>query len=79
MKTQKRKIRIGVLINAIYSDYSASIIEGISKFCQENDCTQVVFSVLRGNNVSHYDFHYDSIKKLISPNNLDVLVIASAH
>lgn len=78
MKTQKRKIRIGVLINAIYSDYSASIIEGISKFCQENDCTQVVFSVLRGNNVSHYDFHYDSIKKLISPNNLDVLVIASA-
>lgn len=78
MKNQKRKIRIGVLINAIYSDYSASIIEGISKFCQENDCTQVVFSVLRGNNVSHYDFHYDSIKKLISPNNLDVLVIASA-
>lgn len=72
------KVSIGLFINAIYSDYSASIIEGVSKFCNEHDCVLIVFPILRGNNVSHYDFHYDTIKKLINSNNIDVLIIASA-
>lgn len=73
-----RKFRIGILINAIYSDYSASVIDGINKFCKENDCVQIVFSILRGNNSSRYDFQYDSITSLINPQNIDVLIIASA-
>ena len=73
-----KKLRIGVLINAIFSDYSASVIDGISKYCKEHDCVQVVFSILRGNNSTLYDFQYDAIKSFVSPNNIDVLVIASA-
>ena len=73
-----RKFRIGILINAIYYDYSASVIDGINKFCKENDCVQIVFSILRGNNSSRYDFQYDSITSLINPQNIDVLIIASA-
>ncbi|MBR5933075.1 MAG: GGDEF domain-containing protein [Treponema sp.] len=73
-----RKFRIGVLINNMYSDYGSNVIEGIEKFCKEHDCNQIIFPLLRGNALSKYDFHYNSLSRLINPGNIDVLIICSA-
>lgn len=73
-----RKFRIGVLIDAIYSDYSSCVIDGINEFCKEHDCVQFVFSVSHGGSLSHYGFHYDSIGSFISPQNIDALIIVSS-
>lgn len=74
----KRKFRVGVLINNMYSDYGTTVLEGIDKFCRENDCKQIIFPLLRGNTLSQYDFHYDSLSALINPGNVDVLIVCSA-
>lgn len=73
-----KKIRIGLLINAAYSDYGASIIEGMSSYCRENDCSLIVFPVMRETQGGRFNFQYDAMVKLINPNNIDVLVICSA-
>lgn len=73
-----KKIRIGVLINVMYSDYASSFLNGIECFCKEHDCTHIVFPLLRGSTVSRYDFHYNSLISHINPNNIDVLIVASA-
>lgn len=73
-----KKIRIGVLINAAYSDYGASIIDGVSRFCRENNCTQIVFPVIREVQGARFNFQYDAMMKLINPNNIDVLVVCAA-
>ena len=72
------KLRIGVLINAVYSDYGASIIEGISRYCRENNCSLIVFPMIRETQGGRYNFHYDAMVKLINPNNIDVIIICSA-
>ena len=64
------KLRIGVLINAVYSDYGASIIEGISRYCRENNCSLIVFPMIRETQGGRYNFQYDAMLKLINPNNI---------
>lgn len=73
-----KKVRIGVLINAAYSDYGASIIEGVSRYCRENDCTSIVFPVLREAQGGRFNFQYDAMLKLINPSNIDVLIVCAA-
>lgn len=74
----EKKVRIGVFINAAYSDYGAAIIEGVSRYCRENDCTLIVFPVLREAQGGRFNFQYDAMLKLINPNNFDVLIVCSA-
>lgn len=71
-------MRIGVLINAAYSDYGASIIDGVSQFCRENNCSLIVFPMMRETQGGRFNFQYDAMIKLINPNNIDVLIICSA-
>ena len=73
----ERKLRVGVLINTIYSDYSSTFLSGIDKFCKDNNYDQVIFPLLR-ENTSTYDYIYDSNFSFLSNQNIDILVINSS-
>ena len=45
----ERKLRVGVLINTIYSDYSSTFLSGIDKFCKDNNLICMAGS----------DYHHD--------------------
>lgn len=72
-----QKIRIGVLLNTMYSEYSSCVIDGIEQFCQEHGCVQIIFPLLRGITPTKYDFQFNSISSFIDSNNIDVLIVST--
>lgn len=72
-----KNLRIGVLINTMYSDYSISFVSGVEKFCKENDCECIVFPLLREKNSGRFDYNYDTNLSFLNSNNVDVLVLNS--
>lgn len=52
------KTRIGVLLNTMYSEYSAVVIDAIEKYCKEHDAVQILFPLLRGITPTKYDFQF---------------------
>lgn len=72
-----QKIRIGVLLNTMYSEYSSCVIDGIEKYCKEHGCVQIIYPLLRGITPTNYDFQFNSISAFIDSNNIDVLVVST--
>lgn len=72
------KTRIGVLLNTMYSEYSAVVIDAIEKYCKEHDAVQILFPLLRGITPTKYDFQFNSISSFINPSNIDVLIVSTA-
>lgn len=70
--------RIGILINTIYSDYSIMFLNGVEKYCRENDCSCYIFPLAHGSNTGIYEYHYEVLLQFISKNNIDGLLIASS-
>lgn len=73
-----RKIRVGVLINAIYSDYSSSFISGLEKYCSKNGYILTVFPISIADIAGRYDYQYECVYDFINTSNIDVLVLATA-
>lgn len=69
---------MGFLINAIYSSYSASFIDGMEKYCKQNDCILIVFPISISKLKGIYDYQYDLVYDFIRKENIDVLVLATA-
>lgn len=74
----ERRLRVGVLINTMYSDYSSTFLMGIDKYCKEKNYDQVIIPLLREVNSGPYDYIYDSNFSFLTNANIDVLVINSA-
>ena len=72
------KKRVGVLVNTIYSEYCVSFMEGVDRYCKDNDCSYVLFPLEHGKNSGIYDYHCDTMMSFLSKNNLDGMVFASA-
>lgn len=72
-----KKIRIGVLLNTMYSEYSSCVIDGIEEYCKEHGCVQIIYPLLRGITPTNYDFQFNSIGAFIDSCNIDVLVIST--
>ena len=70
--------RVGVLVNTIYSEYSVAFMEGIDRYCAENDCSYVLFPLEHGKNSGIYDYHCETLLSFVNKNNLDGIVFATA-
>ena len=72
------KLRIGLAIDYVYSDYSIALLEGIKKACKDFNAELLIFPIGELNNISFaYDYQYTATAALISSKNLDGLVFAS--
>lgn len=73
-----RKIRIGVLVNAVYSEYSSSIVEGLNRYCAEKNCVLVIFPLAVGDTTGRFNYQYEAVYNFINKSAIDVLLIATA-
>ena len=72
------KLRIGLAIDYVYSDYSIALLDGIKKACKDFNAELLIFPIGELNNISFaYDYQYTATAALISSKNLDGLVFAS--
>lgn len=72
------KLRVGLLIDYVYSDYSIALLEGIRKACEELNAELLVFPIGELHNISFaFDYQYAAVAALISSRNLDGLIFAS--
>lgn len=75
---KREKIRIGYIADYLNTEYSESLINGISTYCQENDIELVIFQIgLIKSSKTGYDYQYLSIASQITQNNLDGIIIPS--
>ena len=75
----KEKMKIGIVINNLISDYEKEFLNGVSKFCEENNCVPLLFPIGELNS-PYFPFEYQQkiISSLITKNNVDGIIIASA-
>lgn len=72
------KIRIGLAIDYLSSEYSESLITNVQKFCNENNVDLLIFPIGELNKQSKtFSYQNTAISPLISKNNLDGLIMTS--
>lgn len=73
-----RKLRVGLVIDYVYSDYSIALLNGIKKACKDLNAELLIFPIGELHNIAFaYDYQYTATAALISSKNLDGLVFAS--
>lgn len=75
----EKKIRIGLVIDYLASEYSENLLRGISFFCKERNIDLIVFAIgeIKGNSSQTYNYQYVAITSQIKKENIDGIVIAS--
>ena len=72
------KLRVGLLIDYIYSDYSQYMLRGMQKACLDFDAQLFIFPIGELHNVQFsYDYQYASAAALVSSANLDGVIFTS--
>ena len=72
------KIRIGLLVDYLESEYSESLIKGVSTFCKTKGISLYIFFVGEIKNVdTTFNYQYVASASFVTQNNLDGVVIAS--
>ena len=72
------KIRIGLLVDYLESEYSESLIKGLSTFCKTKGISLYIFFVGEIKNVdTTFNYQYVAAASFITQNNLDGVVITS--
>ena len=72
------KIRIGLLVDYLESEYSDSLIKGLSTFCKTKGISLYIFFVGEIKNVdTTFNYQYVAAASFITQNNLDGVVITS--
>lgn len=73
-----RKLRIGLVIDYINSDYSQVIVSGIKSACEKLNGELYIFPIAEIHNIhSTYDYQNLAVTGLISKNNLDGIIFCS--
>ena len=74
----KKRLRVGLVIDYIISDYSQVIISGIRKTCSEIQAELFIFPIAEMHNIhSTYDYQNLAVTALISSKNLDGIIFCS--
>lgn len=70
---------LGLLIHDSYTDYTKEMISGIMRFCNEHNCSLLVFPVGElGISYSPYEYQHRAISAFANSNNIDGLIIATS-
>lgn len=75
---KENKLRIGLVIDYIISDYSQMIISGIREACKQIDAKLYIFPIAEIHNIhATYDYQNLAVTALISSKNLDGIIFCS--
>lgn len=78
MENSKHR-HLGLLIHDSYTDYTKEMISGIMEFCNQNDCSLLVFPVGElGISYSPFEYQHRAIAAFANSNNIDGLIIATS-
>lgn len=78
MENNKHR-HLGLLIHDSYTDYTKEMISGIMEFCNQNDCSLLVFPVGElGISYSPFEYQHRAIAAFANSNNIDGLIIATS-
>lgn len=74
----RKRIRIGLLVDYVISDYTQLILVGIKKACLEQDVELLIFPIAAMHNIKYgYDYQYIAVTAFLSLNNLDGIIFCS--
>lgn len=73
----KRRLRLGVQIDSIDSDYDKGLIEGIASYCRDHHLSLMIFSGRSFGWPYGFEYQGTAIYQHISRHNIDALVLAS--
>ncbi len=74
----KQRLRVGLVIDYIISDYSQVIISGIREACSEINAELYIFPIAEMHNIhSTYDYQNLAVTALITSKNLDGIIFCS--
>lgn len=77
----KRKLRIGLLLDFVTSEYTENLIKGVQTYCQENDIELLLFitgAFDDSNTVANgYNYQFAAIMSQINKSNLDGIITNS--
>ena len=71
-------MRMGVIVNSMFSDFCVAFLKGVRQFCEKNNITEIIIPLSHGKNYGIYDYHCDSLLSMVSEENLDGLVICAS-
>lgn len=73
----KRRVRLGVQIDSIDSDYDKGLIEGMASYCRDRGLSLLVFAGRSFGWPYGYEYQNTAIYQHITRHNVDALVLAS--
>ena len=76
----EKKIRIGLILDYISSEYSDNLIRGVSTYCVEDDVELMLFPIgdlIPSKDTFNYNYQFAAITSLIKSENLDGIIAAS--
>ena len=73
----KRRLRLGVQIDSIDSDYDKGLIEGMASYCRDRGLSLLVFAGRSFGWPYGFEYQNTAIYQHINRHNIDVLVLAS--
>lgn len=77
MSTEKRRLKIGVAIDAIHEQYQSGIWKGIAQRAKEQEIDLISFVGTSQDGVDQFDTHYDIIQKFAPNSGIDGVIVFS--